>query len=162
LRLAGVVAACAVVDSALAEREPVPRLFEAFTSLLDAVDADPGWAAQYVRWEVYLLAELGYGLDLGCCAVSGAMSGLVYVSPRTGRAVSQEAGAAWKDRLLALPAFLLDSSAPADRGAVAVGLALTGYFLRRHVYGGRGHDLPAARTRFAVEMARADPPPQQQ
>ena len=125
--------------------------------MLDALDADPAWQASYVRWEVELLAELGFGLDLTCCAVTGASSGLVYVSPRTGRAVSQEAGAAWRDRLLVLPAFLLDPDAPPDPGAVTAGLTLTGYFLRRHVYGERGHDLPAARRRFAEELALADP-----
>ena len=159
LRLAGVAAACAVVDSALAEREPVPRLFEAMTTLLDAIETDPEWPRRYVRWEVELLAELGYGLDLGCCVVSGATSGLAYVSPRTGRAVSQAAGAAWKDRLLALPAFLLDAATPAAPGAVAAGLTLTGYFLRRHVYADRGHQLPAARVRLAAEVTRVDPPP---
>ena len=93
-RLAAVVAACAVLDTALPEREPLPVQYEALLALLQAVEHDPAWPAAYVRWEVALLADLGFGLDLAACALTGATDGLVFVSPRTGRAVSAEAAVA--------------------------------------------------------------------
>src|SRR5512132_1692127 len=105
-RLAAVAAACAVTETALPEREPLPEL-------IAAVETAAGWRAAYVRWELGLLTERGFGLDLGRCAATGTTDDLAYVSPRSGRAVSAAAGAPWKDRLLPLPAFLVDASAPA-------------------------------------------------
>ncbi|MCC6918630.1 MAG: DNA repair protein RecO, partial [Alphaproteobacteria bacterium] len=92
-RLAALSAAAAVADLALPEREPHPRAFDGFVGLLAALEADTGWAAAYVRWELDLLAELGFGLDLARCAATGTEADLVYVSPRSGRAVSRAAGA---------------------------------------------------------------------
>lgn len=152
-RLAGIAAACAIAETALPEREPVPAIYGALADLFAAIESEAGWAARYVRWEVDLLAELGFGLDLGCCAVTGTTSDLAYVSPRSGRAVSAEAGAPWHDRLLRLPGFLVDASAE-DAEAIADGLALTGHFLLRHVYAEQGRALPAARARLAEQIAR--------
>jgi DNA repair protein RecO (recombination protein O) len=154
-RLAAVTAACAVAETALPEREPLPSAFESLAALIAAVETDAAWPAAYVRWELGLLTELGFGLDLGRCAVTGTTDDLIYVSPRSGRAVSATAGAPWKDRLLALPAFLVDAAAPAGGAAVAAGLTLTGHFLLRHVYAEQGRALPAARVRLADEIARA-------
>jgi DNA repair protein RecO (recombination protein O) len=154
-RLAAIAAVCAVAETALPEREPLPAIYGSLAQLIAAIETDAGWPAAYVRWELGLLAELGFGLDLGCCAVTGTTDDLAYVSPRSGRAVSAAAGAPWKDRLLPLPAFLLDTSATASGGAVAAGLTLIGHFLLRHVYAEQGRALPAARARLAEEIARA-------
>ena len=107
LPLAALAAACAVADAALPEREPHGVVHDGLAALLAALH-EPGFAESYVRWELALLAELGFGLDLSACAATGATGGLVFVSPRTGRAVSGQAGAPYRDRLLALPAFLLN------------------------------------------------------
>ncbi len=150
--LAALAASCALVDAVLPEREPHEALYETTLALVDAL-AGPGWAEAYVRWELGLLAELGFGLDLASCAATGANDGLAYVSPRTGRAVSAAAGEPWRDRLLALPAFLAAGGQPGP-GDVAAGLDLTGFFLARCVFGPDGRPLPAARTRFVDAIAR--------
>jgi DNA repair protein RecO (recombination protein O) len=121
----------------------------------------PGWEAEYVRWELALLADLGFGLDLTHCAVTGMTEDLAFVSPRSGRAVSAGAAAPYAERLLRLPAFLQDSQAPATRDDVLAGLELTGHFLRRHVFAHR-HDgstgngeEPAARSRLVQRLRKA-------
>lgn len=149
-RLAAVTAACALIDLTLPEREAHPAVFTAFEALMaDLATAD--WPSSYVRWELVLLAELGYGLDLSECAVTGATEGLAWVSPRSGRAVSAGAGAAYADKLLALPEFLVCGGG-GDAQAVAEGLALTGYFLERHVLAPHAVALPAARTRLVERL----------
>lgn len=154
LRLAGLSAVCAVADAALPEREPHPRLYEALGALLDVMaDESLGeaWIAVYVRWEIGLLADLGYGLDLETCAATGTNDDLAYVSPRSGRAVSLAAGAPYRDKLLTLPRFLVGN--PGSRGGgdpddLFAGLALSGFFLERHVFATHGRQPPPARTRF--------------
>jgi DNA repair protein RecO (recombination protein O) len=158
LRLAALTAATAVAESALPEREPHPSVHDGLTRLIDGLlaDPDPVWQARYVRWEIALLAELGFGLDLSRCAISGAREGLAYVSPRTGRAATAEAGALWKDQLFALPAFLAASGeAPSESAAATrLGLALTGHFLERHVFLNRAGGEPAARGRLLARLAQ--------
>ncbi len=156
-RLAAVVAACAVLDTALPEREPAPASFAALQELLVAIERDPAWPCAYVGWEVALLADLGFGLDLTACALTGTQAELAYVSPRTGRAVAAAAAGPWQQRLLALPAFLTDPAAPADEGDILAGLALTGHFLRRCIYAEHERDMPAARRRLPLMMARGRP-----
>jgi len=146
-RLATLTAAAAVSERALPEREPHPACYDGFLALLEALSGDH-WAEVYVRWELALLGELGFGLDLSACAGGGANDQLAYVSPRTGRAVSLAAGEPYRDRLLALPGFL------AGRGGgglaeVAQGLALTGFFLERHVFAPHHQAPPMARRRLA-------------
>jgi DNA repair protein RecO (recombination protein O) len=119
----------ALLHEALPERAAYPALWAATEVLLEALQGDPGWPAVLVRWEVGLLAETGYGLDLSGCALGGAADDLAWVSPRTGRAASRAAGAAYADRLLALPGFLAGSQTAVMPGDVADGLALTGHFL---------------------------------
>ncbi len=134
LRLAGLAAATAVTQAFLAERQPHPQIFAALRVLLDAILADMVWPALYVRYELGLLSELGFGLDLSQCALSDVTEDLIYVSPRTGRAVSRAAGAPWSDKLFNLPGFLTGRPGfEADRTAILDGLALTGHFLERHM-----------------------------
>ena len=120
--------------------------------LIVALDGD-GFAARYVAWEFGLLGELGFGLDLSCCAATGAVDELVYVSPRSGQAVSRSAGAPYRDKLLPLPAFLQGGEATA--GDILGGFRLTGYFLDRHVFQPHGRHLPDARDRFVGLMRRS-------
>jgi DNA repair protein RecO (recombination protein O) len=165
-RLGALGAFCALLERGLPEREPHPALFEDSLHLLDllslpasASQAQEGaaeqWAPAYVRWELALLRDLGYGLDLQSCAITGETDGLAFVSPNTGRAVTAEAGLPWRDKLLPLPEFLqADSDAyGVELAAVRDGLALTGWFLDRHVFAPQNLNLPAARTRF-VEAFR--------
>lgn len=154
-RLAGLTSAAALVAAALPEREPYPDVFGSFGDLLEALDSGVDWLARYVGWERDLLAALGFGLDLGCCAVTGATTDLAYVSPRTGRAVSRTAGLPYRDKLLMLPEFLWCGGA-ADRDQVALGLVLTEHFLLHHVFLPQGRNLPAARLRLAQRMRRSD------
>lgn len=155
-RLAALTAACAMVEAAVPEREAHPRLFDATIALLGALRDAPGpwYAAAYVEWEVVLLADLGFGLDLGACAATGATTDLVWVSPRSGRAVSAMAGEPYRDRLLPLPRFLLHEDEPEEGAPTADdilrGLRLTGWFLDRHLpaTGRHAAGLPAARGRF--------------
>lgn len=152
LALAGLLAACATLDAALPEREPHPAMFEGVTALLGALGHE-GWPTIYVHLELGLLQELGFGLDLATCAATGVVDELIYVSPRTGRAVSRQAGEAYKDKLLALPSFLAtrEVAKPAD---VLHGLELTGYFLERHVFWPHNKPLPPARDRFIETLQR--------
>jgi DNA repair protein RecO (recombination protein O) len=148
LSLAMLAAACAVAEGALAEREAHPRVFDGLLHLIARLGAGRAMLAEQVRWEVLLLAELGYGLDLGACALSGSAEDLAYVSPRTGRAVGRAAAGDWAARLLPLPPFLLAAQVPAEPGEWRDGLRLTGHFLARDVFGGRHRPLPAARLRL--------------
>ena len=152
-RLACLASACALTDLALPEREPHPRAFAALGALMEDAQA-PGWAAAYVRWELGFLAELGFGLDLRWCAVTGTTADLRYVSPRTGRAVSEAAAAPWRDRLLGLPAFLIDPTAAASADDLRAGLALTGHFLVAHLFAPHGRAEPAARVRLLERIGR--------
>ncbi len=157
-RLAALTSACAVLDTAVPEREPHPVLFDATLELLRALGAEVeaiGWAGAYARWEERCLAELGFGLDLGSCAVTGSRDELAYVSPRTGRAVSREAGRPYEDRLFPLPDFLRIGGAAPDAAAVAAALRITGHFLERHVLGPQDRRLPPARTRFVDRWRRS-------
>jgi len=140
----------------LPERDPHPPVFD----LLDRTIADlaePAPAAVLMaRFELALLAELGFGLDLAACAATGSRADLVYVSPKSGRAVSRAAGEPWRDRLLALPAFLCgaESRAP-SADALRDGFALTGFFLARHVFEPRGEALPEVRQHFIAAVTRS-------
>lgn len=147
-RLAAVASACAVLDAALPEREPATAQHDGLLALLRAVEEDAAWPSVYVRWEMALLADLGFGLDLSACAVTGAREGLAFVSPRTGRAVCAAAAAPWQQRLLVLPAFLTGDAAAADSDEIIAGLALTGHFLHRCVFAEHDRELPAARHRL--------------
>jgi len=149
--LAGLNAFTSVVSASLPERETHQSVYDAGELLLDAMANEDfaHWAPLYVRWELGLLDELGFGIDLSECAATGTMDDLEYVSPRSGRAVSRAAAAPYKERLLALPPFLLGSQntepTPAD---IAAGLKLTSYFLLDRVLRPHGKEMPAARQRL--------------
>jgi hypothetical protein len=131
--LAGLNAIGALLVTLLPEREPNPEVYDRTVALADALAAGEwDWPAQYAQWEVELLAALGFGLDLTRCGASGVTEDLVFVSPRTGRAVSHDSGGAWADRLLPLPGFLIGRGAPSI-GAVRESLRMSGYFLENWV-----------------------------
>jgi DNA repair protein RecO (recombination protein O) len=143
----------------LAEREPHPQIYDALDDILGRLGDAKVLAPLVARFELDMLAELGFGLDLDACAASGATSDLVYVSPKSGRAVSRAAGEPWQDRLLRLPKFLhADEPAVAPSMAdVADAFAVTGFFLRRHVFEPRGIALPDAREHLISALVRALP-----
>ena len=153
--LSGLAAACAVIDAALPEREPHPAMFDGMEALLTSL-GHPGWPVIFVHLEIGLLQELGFGLDLGKCAVTGSTESLRYVSPRTGRAVCAEAGEAYKDKLLPLPAFLAGGGSVAGPDDLGHGLDLTGYFLERHVFWPHNKPLPPTRERFVEAITRSE------
>jgi DNA repair protein RecO (recombination protein O) len=133
----------------LPERDPHPNLFEITLFVLGFLDEREVWPALLVRWELALLEELGFGLDLTACAATGVKTDLVYVSPRSGRAVSAAAGAPYQGRLLALPKFLLGETAGGVSAAdVLAGLALTEHFLLARVLRPRDLAMPEARNRL--------------
>ncbi|MCX7287470.1 MAG: DNA repair protein RecO [Rhodobacterales bacterium] len=153
IALAGLLSACALLRLALPEREPHPELWTVSLALFDALGAS-GWPGAYVRWELRLLEELGFGLDLSACAVTGATKGLAFVSPKSGRAVTREAAGNWTDRLLPLPAALL-SEGPFSPAAVVEGLTLTGFFLDRGLRPIlQDRPLPEARSRLLDLLGR--------
>ena len=145
----------AALTRLLPERDPHAGVFESLGVILEHLDEPAAAAALVVRFELLLLSELGFGLDLDACALTGATEGLAYVSPKTGRAVSAQAGAEWGDRLLPLPPFLVERrGAPATRAEIDRAFALTGYFLARHLFEPRGVALPDARGHFIAAVAR--------
>jgi DNA repair protein RecO (recombination protein O) len=152
LRLSALASACAIAETALPERQAMAGVFDATETLMDQL-AGEVWDAAYVAWELGLLGAQGFGLDLHRCAATGTTEDLVWVSPRSGRAVSAAAGEPWRDRLLVLPGFLIGRGA-ATPDQVLAGLELTGYFVERWLYGQSHLPLPGARTRY-VEAYRA-------
>ena len=139
----------------LPERDPHPGLYAAALNVLRSFDRFELWPMLLVRWELQLLGELGFGLDLSECAATGLEADLAYVSPRSGRAVSRDAGAPYGSKLLKLPAFLLDDAAAASGTDIIAGLSLTGHFLERDVLKPQGLALPQARERLITLLARA-------
>jgi DNA repair protein RecO (recombination protein O) len=149
--------ACALTATVLPERQPYPRLYSALDALLEAVEAAPaacGWGGALVRYELLLLAELGFGLDLERCAVSGRNDDLVAVSPKTGRAVSAAEAEPYAGRLLPLPAFVREGG-HAGWADIAHGLDLTGHFLMRDVLTDRARSIAEARSRLVERLRRA-------
>jgi DNA repair protein RecO (recombination protein O) len=147
----------ALTAAALPEGQPYPRLYDALDALLALVEAAPsalGWASSLVRYEMLLLAELGFGLDLERCAVSGSNDELVAVSPRSGRAVSAAEAEPYAGKLLPLPPFIRQGG-PATWTEVAQGLELTGHFLQRDILTGRSAALSDARSRLVERILRA-------
>ena len=141
----------------LPEGQPYPRLYDALEALLEAIEAAPsasGWGAALVRYELLLLAELGFGLDLESCAVSGSNNSLVAVSPKSGRAVSAAEAEPYAGKLLPLPSFIREGG----RGSweeIGQGLALTGHFLQRDLITERARPVAAARARLVDRLRRA-------
>ena len=147
----------ALTAAALPEGQPYPHLYAALDGTVAAIEAAPGargWGPALVRYELLMLAELGFGLDLTTCVATGATDDLAYVSPKSGGAVSTGAAAGYEHRLLRYPGFLRDGGS-ADWADVLDGLALTGHFLERDLLHGRAGHALAARERLVDRMRRA-------
>jgi DNA repair protein RecO (recombination protein O) len=172
LALAMLSSSCALAEDALPEREPLPRVFSGLLRLIPRLPLGEAELAEVVRWELLLLSDLGYGLDLSACAVTGRTEGLAYVSPRTGRAVTAEGAGVWASRLLPLAGFLRgpevagqeaasqEAASQEAAGQEAAGpeawrdgLRLTGHFLERDVFGHRHRPLPYARRMLYDRVA---------
>lgn len=165
-KLAALTSACAIVETALPERHPYPKIFAALHELLHSLTAiSPihDWRHDYIKFELSLLAESGYGLDLSECAATGITHDLIYVSPKSGRAVCREAGEPYKDKLLPLPGFLSHASLVTSHGIsshdtrlmtndhlkeILAGMELTGYFLENSLLTPHGQKMPVARLRL--------------
>lgn len=141
----------------LPERDPHEIVFDSLEAIASRLQEPMVCAALIVRFELLMLSELGFGLDLDACAATGSPRDLAYVSPRTGRAVSREAGAPWHDRLLSLPAFVTGEAARVGAGDITDGFALTAFFLARHVLEPRGLVLADARAHFIAAVCRKLP-----
>jgi DNA repair protein RecO (recombination protein O) len=158
LAAAGIDWACALTAAALPEAQPYPRLYDALGGLLSAIEAAPsarGWSAALVRYELLLLGELGFGLDLSECAATGVKDDLAFVSPKSGRAVSRAGAGEYRDRLLVLPAFLIGARSGTPLWEeIRDGLRLTGHFLARDLLIERQADVLAARERLVDRLKR--------
>jgi DNA repair protein RecO (recombination protein O) len=155
MALAGLNAVTGLLCFVLPEREAHPPLYRRSVQLLDLLGQDDLWPLGYLRWELALLEEMGFGLDLSACAVTGVTEGLVYISPRSGRAVSAAAAGDWADRLLPLPPVLLrqGDATPAD---ILAGLAVTGHFLHDRLAPALGGTpVPEARARLLDLLRRS-------
>ncbi|MHA6719180.1 DNA repair protein RecO [Sphingomonas sp. RS6] len=157
LPAAAIAWVAALTATTLPEGQPYERLYAALGGVLDAIEAAPaarGWAVALVRYELLVLAELGFGLDLGRCAVTGGAEDLAFVSPKSGIAVSRAAATGYESRLLPLPPFV-QAGGEADWEAILGGLRLTGHFLARDLMIGRGAEAMAARERLIDRLLRA-------
>lgn len=156
VKLAALQSACALAAYLLNAHEPEPRMFRLFIELMETLRRhELECLERYVRFEMAMLTEGGFGLDLTSCAATGRREELLYVSPKSGRAVSREAGAPYHEKLLALPSFLI-SNAPVTLEAMVEGLTLTGYFLQARLYAPHGKALPAVRLRLAERIRRRE------
>jgi DNA repair protein RecO (recombination protein O) len=153
LRLDALAAATALVDRVLPEREPHPALFHGLDALIASL-GEADWAERYVRWEILMLAELGFGLDLDRCAVTGSNDDLVAVSPKSGRAVSAAEAEPYTGKLLPLPRFVREGGR-ASWDEIGAGLDLTGHFLARDIFTERTKPISEARGRLVGRLRRA-------
>ena len=161
LALAALNAACALLETYLMEREAHSALYECLRLMIEAAaEGKPGWAAAYVRLEMQLLADAGFGLDLGKCALTGVWEGLSHVSPKSGRVVCTEAAQPYIEKLLPLPEFLrknMDLNASTEPEALLSGLRLTGHFLHEWLVEASHRPLPEARARL-IDAVRVTVP----
>ena len=159
--LSAMTSALALSVGSMAEREAHPQAFDGLSALLGILDSHAGppeWQSAYVKWEMGLLGELGYGLDFTKCAATGGTEDLIYVSPKSGRAVSKAAGEPYKNSILPLPEFMkVPGGVAASVDDIISGLRLSGHFLERHVFNMGGRHLPQARGRFIARLSRQNP-----
>jgi DNA repair protein RecO (recombination protein O) len=154
LALAGLNAVCGLLVMVLPEREAHPPLYDRTIALLDLLGQSDVWPLAYLRWEQALLEEMGFGLDLSACAVRGVNEDLIYVSPKSGRAVSREGAGEWADRMLPLPPVLAGKG-DATTAEITRSLGTTGFFIENKLIKGLGdRPLPAARARLVEVIAR--------
>ncbi len=154
MALSMLTAICTIAEGAVPEREPHPRIFDGLLHLIPRLPLGDATLTDLIEWEMVVLSDLGYGLDLTSCAVTGRTEGLAYVSPRTGRAVSEEGAGAWAARLLPLPGFLTGPTQP-DMAGWRDGLRLTGHFLARDAFGNQHRPLPLARAMLYDRVSTA-------
>ena len=151
-KLAALNSCTSLLCLAIAENEKHEPLLDGFLALLDALEVSDdqlvNWGPLLVKWELGLLSELGYGLNLDCCAATGVTENLIYVSPKSGRAVSQSSGKPYHDKMLALPGFLLGNSDQLNTQEIVDGLHLTEFFMERHMLNPYGKKIPQARRRL--------------
>ncbi len=156
-RLSSLLSACHLCELALPEREKHTELYHGTCALFEMLPQDI-WGEAYVMWEIALLGELGFAIDLSTCAAGGDSEDLIYISPKTGRAVSREGGAAYKDKLLPLPDFLKKNNHGSNllgtEEDLLTGLNLTGYFLEHIVFAQHSKGIPEARLRFHAQFAK--------
>ena len=150
LRLEGISSLCAELSMFLPERDLFSELFIETKEFLDRIEEN-FWLCKYCRWEVKLLSELGFSLDLSKCAVTGKREGLTFVSPRSGIAVSLKGAKGWESKLLDLPSFLVTGEETSKKEEILSSLRLTGYFFSRHICKG---SLPASRVRLQDKLSR--------
>ncbi|MFV2034513.1 MAG: DNA repair protein RecO [Halocynthiibacter sp.] len=154
LALSGLNAVTALLCFALPEREAHPALYARSVTLLDLLASTSAWPLAYLRWELALLEELGFGLDLSRCAVTGSQDDLAYVSPKSGRAVSVKGAGDWAEKLLPLPMCLIGQG-PVSDAEIREGLTTTGYFLKARLAPALGNKpLPGARQRLIDKLSR--------
>ena len=151
LKLAALQSACALCDQAVPDNEGGASLYDGLRALLEILEQDI-WQAAYILWEIALLKELGFSLDLTKCAGGGDDQKLAYISPKTGRAVSYEAGEPYKDKLLNLPSFLKPNGGPIDDEDIVTGLEMTCFFLEHWVFAHHHRGLPEARHRLGLRF----------
>ncbi|MFT4090634.1 MAG: DNA repair protein RecO [Asticcacaulis sp.] len=154
--LLGLQCACVMTRAALPERDPQAGAFEAFSALITSFQWPDIWPYVYVRFEAGLLEAVGFGLDLSACAVTGGHDDLIYVSPKSGRAVSRKSGAPFCNKLLPLPEFLLSAQGARGPKALADGFHLTGFFLERHIFHPLNQPLPEIRSRLLGYLGQTD------
>jgi DNA repair protein RecO (recombination protein O) len=155
LALSAMGSVCALINFAFPERMSLPKLYQSSINLFDQMSAGGAWLSDYALWELSVLEELGYGLDLDSCAATGVQQDLIYVSPKSGRAVSATAGADWADRMLPLPRFLRAETATKEASDVLDALRTTGYFLENRLAPALGNrPLPDARHRFLQVLTK--------
>jgi DNA repair protein RecO (recombination protein O) len=153
MALAGFTSLCSLICFSLPDRMELPSLYDATIDLADRIESGETWVGHYVRWEVLLLEELGYALNLSECTVTGSLQELIYVSPRSGSAVSRKGAGQWADKLLPLSPVLLDEAD--DISGTITGMFTTGYFLENFLAKGLGNrPIPQARTRLVDALER--------
>jgi DNA repair protein RecO (recombination protein O) len=154
-KLSALTSACSLLELALPERHPYPKLFSEFHEFLHILNGEGNWQEEYVKLELTLLAESGFGLDFSECAATGVTDDLVFVSPKSGRAVCRTAGEPYRDKMLPLPSFLLITPSPtfplkrkSEQKEILAGMQLTGYFLEHSLLASHGKKMPLARARL--------------
>ncbi|MGZ9096746.1 MAG: DNA repair protein RecO [Micavibrio sp.] len=154
LRLAALISACSLSDAALPEREGHAGLFHGLLALLDALEGE-AWGPSYIIWEIAFMRELGFGLELHKCAGGGDIATLAYISPKSGRAVSQAQAEPYKDKLLPLPDFLKPGGSSIEPDEILLGLQMTGHFLEHWVFAQSTKGVPEPRLRFQARLEKS-------
>jgi DNA repair protein RecO (recombination protein O) len=153
IKLSALLSLCGLCERALPEREVCEGLFYGFKALIEALDSEL-WGVSYIMWEIAFLKELGFGLDFSKCVAGGDSEKLLYMSPKSGRAVSEEKGELYKDKLLGLPDFLKPNGSNTNDIEIYKGILLTGYFLENWVFAHHSKGVPEERLRFASRFAK--------